>query len=93
MQKIQRIQNCCIRFVYGIRRRGHVSHKIKECKWPNMRLRRYIHRMNIYHKMIINKRPSYFHRKIMFTTNVDNLNLRHRNQIIPLLHRTALFER
>nr|CAI5827944.1 unnamed protein product [Callosobruchus analis] len=58
-----------------------------------MRLRRYTHCMTIYHKIIVNKKPKYLHRKIMFRTDVHNLNLRHRNQIAPPLHRTALFER
>lgn len=40
LNKLERLQNLCIRFVFGLRKYDHVSHLRKELKWLPIRLRR-----------------------------------------------------
>nr|CAH7738566.1 unnamed protein product [Callosobruchus chinensis] len=41
--KIQKIQNACIRYIFGLRLRHHVSHKLRDLKWLNMSNRLKLH--------------------------------------------------
>lgn len=91
--RIQKIQNYCLRFIYGIRRREPISHKLQETKWFNMKNRRHLHSSSLYHKIIITNMPSYLYSKITFRTDVHNLNVRFKGTLTPPVHRTTLFER
>lgn len=93
MQRIQKIQNYCLRFAYGIRRRQPISHKLLESKWINMKNRRKLHSGVLYHKIITYKIPSYLYRKISFRTDVHTLNIRFKGTLTPPVHKTALFQR
>lgn len=92
-QRIQRIQNFCLRFIYGIRRHQSVRHKFQDSKWLTMKQRRILHRGTLYHKIIISNSPTYLYRKITFRDDVHNLNLRYKGLLTPPYHKTALFER
>lgn len=92
-QRIQKIQNYCLRFIFGIRRRNPVSHKLKEVLWLNMKNSRLLHRGTLYMKIILNCKPTYLYRKIRFRTDVHNLNIRFKGNLTPPIHRTTLFER
>src|SRR5699024_12778124 len=50
--KIQRIQNCCVRLISGIRRWDNVSHKIEEINWLNMSNRSILHSSDVLHTVI-----------------------------------------
>ena len=52
LYRIQKIQNHCIRFIFGIRRRNRVSYKPKELSWLNMLNRRKLHALCLYYKLI-----------------------------------------
>lgn len=91
-QRIQRVQNSCIRLIYGIRKYDHVSHKLADLKWLNMQNRRRLLTACLYHKIIIQKKPAYLYEKIKFRTDVHTLNLRFKGTITPPLHRTSLYE-
>lgn len=92
-RRIQRMQNCCIRLVCGLRRWQHVTCKLKEINWLNMANRRALHCMRFYHKLIITGVPQYLYDKITFRTDVHNLNIRSRGLLTPPIHKTAFFER
>ena len=92
-QKIQKIQNYCLRFAYGIRKHHPVVHKLKEAGWLSIRQRRTLHLAVLFHKIIILKKPPYLHSKIKFRTDVHNLNIRFKGTITPPIHRTSFFER
>ena len=91
--KIQRVQNACLRFVHGIRKRERISHTLGWVGWLNMSRRRALHSACLYHKIILHKSPPYLFRKISFRTDVHNINIRHRNTITIPLHRMTLFKR
>lgn len=92
-QRIQRMQNSCIRLICGIRRRERVTNRLKNIKWLNMEERRLLHMLVTYNNVIINKSPPYLYNKIRFRTDVHNINVRHKHFISPPLHSTAIYQR
>lgn len=92
--RIQRVQNSCVRLIYGIRKYEHISHKLVSLNWLNMYNRRLTHTLCLFYKIINNKVPSYLFNKIVYRTDVHNRKLRNIDLLItPPLHKTALFER
>lgn len=91
--RIQRVQNSCIRFIYGIRKFEHVSYKLPELRWLNMQDRRNFYSTCIFHKIISTKTPSYLYNKITFRSDVHNLNVRSKGLLSPPRHRTTFYER
>lgn len=92
-QRIQRVQNSCLRLMHGIRKYEHISHKLTETKWLNMSLRRYLHSLCLFHKIIQTKIPVYLYNLIRFRTDVHNLNLRFKGLLTPPQHATEMFKR
>lgn len=91
--KIQKLQNSCLRLVYGIRRNQRISHKLKDIKWLNMSNRRLLHAACLFHTLVLNKTPIYLYNKITFRTDVHHLNIRSKGLLTPPIHRTQLFRR
>lgn len=57
--RIQRVQNCCIRFIYGIRKYDHVSHKLVEMSWLPMKICFEFHALCIFHTIILMRSSPY----------------------------------
>ena len=91
--RIQRVQNSCIRFIYGIRKYEHISHKLPELRWLNMQDRRKFYSICLFHKIITTKAPAYLYNKITFRSDVHNLNVRSKGLLSPPMHRTSFYER
>nr|CAI5828047.1 unnamed protein product [Callosobruchus analis] len=91
--RIQKVQKSCLRFIYGIRKYDKVSHKLKDASWLNMKNRRILHSVVLFHNIIYYKSPAYLTEKITYRTDVHNLNLRFRGKISPPPHRTSIFRR
>lgn len=93
INRIQRVQNSCIRFIYGIRKFQHISHKFSELGWLKMKDRFKVHTLCLYHKILTFKSPPYLYNKITFRSDVHNVNVRFRGLITPPIHKTCLYER
>lgn len=91
--RIQKIQNSCLRLIYGIRKFEQISHKLREANWLNMEGRRKVHSACFYHRIIFYKTPAYLHNKIIYRSHVHNINIRFRWLITPPMHKTSYFER
>lgn len=91
--KVQKIQNSCLRLIYGIRRHERISYKLQDSGWLNMERRRLLHAACLYHKIVVNKLPVYLFNKIRFRTDVHTLNIRFKGLLTPPIHRTQLFKR
>lgn len=91
--RIQRVQNSCLRLIHGIRKYEAISHKLKETNWINMKQRRYLHSVTLFHKVIQNRTPPYLYDKITFRTDVHHINIRRKHAISVPRHFTALFQR
>jgi len=92
-QRIQKMQNYCLRFIFGLKKHEPVSHKLSDVNWLKMKERRRLHCATLYHKILITKTPLYLYKRLNFRTDVHNLNLRNRGLLTPPFHRTAFFER
>lgn len=91
--RLQKIQNSCIRFIYNLRARDHVRHKLKELKWLNMENRRKLHLACAIHKLKDTGTPKYLKEKLVFRYTVHNINTRNfKNLNIPK-YKTTLFQR
>ena len=90
-RRIQVVQNSCLRLIFGIRRREHISHKLFDVSWLNMKNRRLFSSLCLFQKIIFFKYPKYLYRKITFRADVNNLNVRFKGQIISLLHKKRHF--
>lgn len=91
--RIQRVQNSCLRLIFGIRKYERVSYRLRDLNWLNMENRRLLHAAVFYHKIIVNKQPQYLANKIKYRTDVHALNLRFRGRLTPPLHHTELYKR
>lgn len=91
--RIQRVQNGCLRLIYGLRKYDRISHTLVSAKWLNMSNRRKLHSLILYHKIITSKTPPYLYNKITFRTDVHNLNLRRKIYLIIPRHKSTLFKR
>lgn len=92
-KRIQKLQNSCLRLIFGIRKYEHISHTFKTIKWLNMQNRRYLHSACLYFTVINYKCPTYLYRKISYRCDVHNLNLRSRGGLTPPKRSTEQFKR
>lgn len=92
-RKIQKLQNSCLRLIYGIKRNERISYKLNEVGWLNMQSRRLHHSACLYHKVVVTTMPAYLYRKIQFRTDIHNLNLRFKGLLTPPIHVTEFFKR
>ena len=65
--KIQRVQNSCMRFVFGLRKYDHISHCYEQNKTLNMENRRKLHALVLMHKISIGEAPEYLSEKTVKT--------------------------
>nr|CAH7728998.1 unnamed protein product [Callosobruchus chinensis] len=93
MRRIQRVQNSCIRYIYGIRKYDRVSHKLKDLDWLCMDSRFQLHALCLFHNLVTSKTPPYLYNKICFCSDVHTVDTRNKNLITAPCHKTKLFER
>lgn len=91
--KIQKLQNSCLRFTYGIRKFQHISHKLSDAGWLNMRNRFKVQFLSLCHAVITQQLPEYLHEKVRYRTDVHHLGIRRSTFIYPPKHSLAIFER
>lgn len=92
-KKIQRVQNACLRFIYGIRRREHISHTLEWAGWLNMSQRRFLHSACLFHKILLTTKPPYLYNKVRYRTDIHNINIRFKNVICIPRHRLETFKK
>ena len=64
--KIQKLQNACTRFIFGLRKYDHISQHFKELNSLNMNNRRILHSASQMHKITLGKAPTYLCSKIRY---------------------------
>jgi hypothetical protein len=79
--KIQRVQNSCMRFVFGLRKYDHISSCYEQNKTLNMENRRKMHALILMHKISIGAAPEYLSEKIVRHLDLHNYNTRGRDNI------------
>lgn len=72
LNKLERLQNLCIRFIFGIRKYDHVSHLRKELKWLPIRLRRNSRILCLLFNILHNPSyPSYLRERFSYARPTD----------------------
>ena len=79
--KIQRVQNSCMRFVYGLRKYDHISHCYEKNKTLNMENRRKLHSLILMHKIALGLAPDYLSEKIVRHQDLHSYHTRRRENI------------
>nr|CAH7758502.1 unnamed protein product [Callosobruchus chinensis] len=51
--KIQKVQNSCLRFIFGIRKFQPISHTLQQICWLNMKNRSLLNMLTLYHSIIL----------------------------------------
>ena len=90
--RIQKVQNSCLRLLFGLGRRDHVSCKLTEADWLNMNARRLVHATFLFRKIIVTERPAYLFNKISIRSDVHTLNIRFKGTLTPPMHKTEFFK-
>ena len=80
--KIQKVQNSCFRFIYGLKKYDHISSCFTLSNTLNMNERRSLHCLTLMHKINNNLAPKYFKKRISHHSDVHNYNTRYRKNII-----------
>ncbi|CAG9137695.1 unnamed protein product [Plutella xylostella] len=67
LNKLERLQNLCIRFIFGLRKYDHISEYRAQLKWLPIRLRRNTHILNMLFNVLNNpSSPQYLKSKFSF---------------------------
>ena len=82
-QKVQRVQNSCLRFIYGVRIREHISPYLLKSTWLNMSNRRMLHCLCFVHQILHDDAPPYFQDYLTTSEFSHAYHTRNRNLIIP----------
>lgn len=93
VRRIQKVQNSCLRLIYGIRRCHRISHKLQDIGWLSMYNRRELHMTCTFYKILKLKSPPYLHNKLKFRTDVHNINIRRKHILTIPQHRKEIFKR
>ena len=79
--KIQKVQNTCIRFIFGLRKYDHISVCFKKLKTLKMNERRELHGLTQIHKIKKKLAPKYLVNRIRYHRDIHNYNTRGKAQI------------
>ena len=79
--KVQKVQNRCIRFIFGLRKYDHVSHIRKSNQILSMQNRRLLHSLSMMFRIKNKLAPSYLCERITCHNDIHNHNTRNRNNI------------
>ncbi len=91
--RIQKLQNACIRLIFGARKYDHISHFFEEISWLKMHERRNLHSLIFYHKVLCSNTPRYLREKIKFRSEMrPRAGLRTDDLLHMPKHKTAFFE-
>ena len=90
-EKLQRVHNMCIRYIFNIRKYDHVSPSFQELTWLRLCDRRKMHSLILLFKILHTSIPSYLASRFHFLSSNHNLNTRsHHNLLLNIpQHKTS----
>ena len=89
-EKIQKVQNNCLRFIFGLRKFDHVSSVRKTNKMLNMQDRRLLHALSMMFRIKNGTAPSYLCDRITRQSDIHSHNTRNRDNITTPFARTNM---
>lgn len=91
-RRIQRVQNSCCRFIFGLRRYDHISHIFSGLNWLNMQHRRRLHFLVFIHRILLTSAPSYLFCRLNARSTVHNRTIRFGHLYHIQRYSTAIFQ-
>ena len=88
---IQKVQNSCMRYIYNIPYRNHISPYLNEHKILNMENRRLYHMYCFIWKIMKTNEPTYLKSKL--TAHNHDHNTRNITNFVIVPHKTAIFKK
>ena len=88
--KVQKLQNRCVRFIYGLRKYDHISAFIKTKNILNMKNRRLLHGLSFMFKIKNRMAPNYLCKRISLHNETHSHFTRNRQNIDPPFARTKI---
>ena len=79
--RIQRVQNSCIRFIFGLRKYEHITPYMQQLDTLNMENRTKQHGLTLMHKIVNKIAPGYLTEKLSYRHEVHNHNTRNRHAL------------
>ena len=80
-RKIQKVQNTCTRFIFGLKKYDHISSSFIRLKTLNMENRRLMHSITLMHKIEKKLAPKYLCDKISHSEDIHSHNTRGKHKI------------
>lgn len=88
--RLQRIQNACIRFIFNLEYRDHLTHFFREANWLKLKDRRALHILTLLYKTLTIKEPSYLLHEFSFLSDFHRHNTRStERQLISIPRHTS----
>lgn len=83
LNKLERLQNFCIRFIFGLRKYDHVSNFRHKLKWLPIRFRRNTHILSMLYSILFNPlSPRYLMERFNFTHSQHSRSLRSSENLV-----------
>lgn len=77
VNRLERLQNMCIRFIFGLRKFDHISEFRLQLKWPTMQSRREMHILSFLYNILFNPAaPEYLRQRLQYQSDASGGRLR-----------------
>lgn len=73
--RLQRIQNSCLRFFFGVRKYDHISSFLTNSGWLNLEKLRSLHLLTTAHAGLTTPEPDYIPRKLKTFANINRFGI------------------
>ena len=91
--RIQKIQNFCIRYIYNICKLDLRSHKFAELGWLPMAKRRKVHFCSFIYKVMKTGKPEHLFSRLNPRSTLHTVEIRSKRNLHIPRHRTTLFQK
>nr|CAI5866300.1 unnamed protein product [Callosobruchus analis] len=91
-KRLQRVQNACLRYSFGIRKFDHISHIFVEHGILNLPIARALHLLTFTHKIVQHRMPPYLAEKLVRFENVNAISTGNKQRFVIPRHTSAVFK-
>lgn len=93
LNRLQKIQNTCIRYIFGLKKFQHVSYNRCQLGWLDLENTYKYHLLIFVHRVLLFSVPDYLKQKLVSRRNIHNVNVRLTDTLTMPQHSTAIFLR
>lgn len=91
--RVQKVQNACCRFIFGLRKFDSISDNIKDLCWLKLDKLVSLRYIVFVHRLLMTSTPAYLKAKLITRDNVHTCHIRHKLTLTMPQHSTAIFRR